>query len=131
MLGNLKLMCYSECVEVASLSEEICPVAEAAKLLGDKWTLIVLRDLAYGARRFKELEQSGEGISPSMLAARLRQLEEEGIVTRTSYNEIPPRVEYELTEKGRDALQVVEALRTYGTRWLIPSQSIIASSTLH
>lgn len=113
------------------MSEEQCPVAEAAKLLGDKWTLIILRDLADGARRFKELEQSGEGISPSMLAARLRQLEEEGIVTRTSYNEIPPRVEYALTEKGRDALQVVEALRTYGTRWLISPESKIVSPAPH
>ncbi|MBI2887081.1 MAG: helix-turn-helix transcriptional regulator [Chloroflexi bacterium] len=100
--------------------DEVCPVAEAAKLLGDKWTLIVLRDLAEGPRRFGELERSGEGISPSMLAARLRALEEEGLVTRTSYHEIPPRVEYALTEKGRDAEPVVEALRAYGTRWLLP-----------
>ncbi|MBI4497288.1 MAG: helix-turn-helix transcriptional regulator [Chloroflexi bacterium] len=102
------------------MSEAICPVAEAAKLLGDKWTLIVLRDLAEGPRRFKELERSGEGISPSILAARLRELEQQGIVTRASYHEIPPRVEYALTPKGRDALPVVEALRTYGTRWLVP-----------
>ena len=96
----------------------VCPVAEAAKLLGDKWTLIILRDLAGGTRRFKELEQSGEGISPSMLAARLRELEEQSMVTRTSYNEIPPRVEYCLTAKGRAALPVIDALREYGTRWL-------------
>ena len=101
------------------MKEEICPVAEAAKLLGDKWTLIILRDLADGPRRFKELEHSGEGISPSMLAARLRELEEKGLVTRTSFNEIPPRVEYELSQKGHDAQSVVDALRNYGTRWLL------------
>ncbi|HUX88576.1 MAG TPA: helix-turn-helix domain-containing protein [Chloroflexota bacterium] len=103
------------------MSEEVCPVAEAAKLLGDKWTLIILRNLANGPRRFKELEQSGEGVSPSVLAARLRELEERGMVIRTSYNEIPPRVEYRLDVKGLDALPVIEALRVYGSRWLIPS----------
>ncbi len=105
--------------------EEICPVAEAAKLLGDKWTLIVLRDLAGGCRRFSELERSGEGISPGMLAARLRTLEGEGMITRTSYNEIPPRVEYALTEKGQDALTVIEALRAYGTRWCVPQGATV------
>lgn len=102
------------------MRRDVCPVARAARLLGDKWTLIILRDLAGGTRRFKELEHSGEGISPSMLAARLRELEEGGLTSRVSYNEIPPRVEYTLTEKGRAALPVVDALREYGTRWLGP-----------
>lgn len=102
------------------MTDDVCPVAEAAKVLGDKWTLIILRDLAESCCRFKDLERMGEGISPSVLAARLRELEHRGIVTRTSYNEIPPRVEYALTEKGRDAIQVVEAFRAYGTRWLMP-----------
>jgi DNA-binding HxlR family transcriptional regulator len=96
----------------------MCPIAEAARLLGDKWTLIVLRDLAKGPCRFKSLEQSGEGISPSILTARLRDLEEKGMISRTSYNEIPPRVEYCLTAKGRDTLPVIEALGIYGRRWL-------------
>ncbi len=99
--------------------DEACPVAQAAMLLGDKWTLIVLRDLAPGPRRFTDLARSGEGISPSILSARLRDLEEQRIVTRTSYHETPHRVEYALTEKGRDALPVIEALRLYGTRWLV------------
>src|SRR5438105_2760757 len=104
---------------MASHSADICPIAEAAKLLGDKWTLIVLRDHAEVPRSFKDLERLGEGISPSVLASRLKELEEQRIVTRTSYNEIPPRVEYELTDKGRDALPVLEALRTYGERWCL------------
>lgn len=82
------------------MSDEVCPVAEAAKLLGDKWTLIILRDLAEGCRRFKELQQMGEGISPSILTARQHDLSNLGMVTRTTYNEIPPRVEYDLTPKG-------------------------------
>lgn len=103
------------------MTDEICPVAEAAKLIGDKWTLIILRDLAEATCRFKDLERFGEGISPSILAGRLHQLEAHGLITRTSYNEIPPRVEYALTDKGRDALPVVEALRVYGARWLVPN----------
>src|SRR5579862_8659370 len=87
--------------------EEICPVAEAARILGNKWTLIIMRDLADGSRRFKDLERTGEGVSPSVLTARLRELEQHGLLTRTSYNEIPPRVEYSLTEQGCDALRVV------------------------
>ncbi|MBI4212724.1 MAG: helix-turn-helix transcriptional regulator [Chloroflexi bacterium] len=102
-----------------------CPIAEAAKLLGDKWTLIVLRNLADGTSRFTELERCGEGVSPSVLSSRLRELEARGIIIRTSYNEIPPRVQYDLTDKGRDALQVVEALRIYGTKWLLPELAAV------
>ncbi len=101
------------------MSDEFCPVAEAAKLLGDKWLLMILRDLAAGPRRFKALEHTVTGISPSILAARLRDLEHEKIVTRTSFNEIPPRVEYALSEKGHDAITVIEALRAYGEKWLV------------
>jgi DNA-binding HxlR family transcriptional regulator len=97
--------------------DKTCPIAEAAKLLGDKWTLILLRDLARGSCRFKTLVESGEGISPSILTGRLRELEEQGVIRRKSYNEIPPRVEYSLTDKGKDVLPVIEALRVYGSRW--------------
>lgn len=129
LVQNTQILCYSGVEEVATVSEEVCPVAEAAKLLGDKWTLILLRDLAEGPRRFRALERSGEGISPSILAARLRELEEAGMVTRTSYHETPPRVEYGLTAKGRDAQQVVEALRAYGSRWLLPQEHLAEAST--
>ena len=101
------------------MNDPVCPMAAAARLLGDKWTLIVLRDLAQGSCRFKSLENSGEGISPSILTARLRELEEKGLISRRSFNEIPPRVEYTLTEKGRDVLPVIDALRTYGVRWCV------------
>ena len=101
------------------MSDPMCPMAAAARLLGDKWTLILLRDLARGSCRFKSLEQSGEGISPSILTARLRELEDKGLVSRRSFNEIPPRVEYTLTDKGRDVLPVIDALRSYGARWCI------------
>lgn len=109
-----------------------CGVAEAAKILGDKWTLLLLRDLAQGSRRFKDLERSVDGISPTMLAGRLRELERQGLLTRTTYNEIPPRVEYHLTDKGTEALPIVEALRAYGNRWLLsrpePSDAVLSST---
>ncbi len=106
------------------MGNAMCPVAEAAKLLGDKWTLILLRDLAAGSRRFKDLERSVETISPTMLAARLRELERQRLVTRLCFSEIPPRVEYTLTEKGAEALPIIAALRTYGARWLLPDTEV-------
>jgi DNA-binding HxlR family transcriptional regulator len=105
-----------------------CPLAAAAKVLGDKWTLIILRDLLEGPCRFTDLERSGEGISPSILSARLRDLERHGLVTRTSFRELPPRVEYSLTHKGKDAARVIDALRSYGERWLVDSLLLAAPS---
>jgi DNA-binding HxlR family transcriptional regulator len=78
----------------------------------------VIRDLAEGSSRFCELERSLEGISPRTLSLRLRALEEEGIVERHTFPEVPPRVEYALTEKGEALVPLVEDMRRYGTRWL-------------
>jgi DNA-binding HxlR family transcriptional regulator len=83
-----------------------------------KWTLLIIRDLAEGSSRFCELERSLEGISPRTLSLRLRALEEEGIVERHTFPEVPPRVEYALTQKGEALVPLVEDMRRYGTRWL-------------
>src|SRR6059036_2119148 len=83
-----------------------------------KWTLQVIRDLAEGRSRFCELERSLQGISPRTLSLRLRALEEEGIVERHTYPEVPPRVEYALTEKGLALLPIIDDMRSYGARWL-------------
>ena len=80
--------------------------------------MLVIRDLAEGRARFCELERSLEGISPRTLSLRLRALEEEGIVERQTYPEVPPRVEYALTEKGRALVPIVETMRVYGREWL-------------
>ncbi len=80
--------------------------------------MLVIRDLADGRSRFCELERSLRGISPRTLSLRLRALEEEGIVERQTYPEVPPRVEYALTEKGRALVPIVESMRTYGREWL-------------
>lgn len=95
----------------------VCPVARAARLLGDTWALLILRDLAEGVHRFSELEQS-TGISPRVLSGRLKDLERHGILTRQIFAAVPPRVEYQLTEKGEAALPLIEALRQYGDTWL-------------
>jgi len=79
----------------------------------------VIRDLAAGSSRFCELERSLEGISPRTLSLRLRALEDEGIVARHTYPEVPPRVEYALTEKGKALVPLIDDMRKYGTRWLL------------
>lgn len=95
-----------------------CPVCRTADIICGKWTLLVIRDLAEGDCRFCELERSLEGISPRTLSLRLRNLEDEGIVTRNTFPEVPPRVEYALTEKGRALVPLIDGMRTYGRRWL-------------
>ena len=99
-----------------------CPISRAARLLGDTWTLLIVHYLADGPRRFSELE-SVTGMSPRVLAGRLRELEGQHMLTRTQYPEIPPRVEYELTEKGRAAVPILHALRVYGAEFLNDSCS--------
>jgi DNA-binding HxlR family transcriptional regulator len=83
-----------------------------------KWTLLVIRDLAEGRSRFCELERSLQGISPRTLSLRLRALEEEGVVERQTFPEVPPRVEYALTTKGRALVPLIEDMRKYGREWL-------------
>jgi DNA-binding HxlR family transcriptional regulator len=99
-------------------TNETCPVCRTAEIVCGKWTLLVIRDLAEGRSRFCELERSLQGISPRTLSLRLRALEEEGIVRRRTYPEVPPRVEYALTEKGRALVPLIEDMRTYGREWL-------------
>jgi DNA-binding HxlR family transcriptional regulator len=99
-------------------SSASCPVCRTAEIVCGKWTLLVIRDLADGRSRFCELERSLAGISPRTLSLRLRALEEEGIVARQTYPEVPPRVEYGLTDKGRALVPLIEDMRTYGREWL-------------
>ncbi len=98
--------------------ESSCPVCRTAEIISGKWTLLVIRDLVDGPRRFCELERSLEGISPRTLSLRLRALEEQGIVERHTYPEVPPRVEYSLTEKGEALVPLIEDMRRYGREYL-------------
>ncbi len=96
----------------------ICPVARTAEIISGKWTLLIIRDLTTGTKRFSELERSLEGISPKTLSERLSALEREGILSRCAYAEVPPKVEYSLTEKGQALATLIETMRAYGNRWL-------------
>ena len=109
-------------------SNDICPVCRTAEIVCGKWTLLVIRDLAEGRSRFCELERSLAGISPRTLSLRLRALEEEGIVRRQTYPEVPPRVEYALTEKGRALLPLIEDMRSFGREWLLRGERTAAAA---
>ena len=95
-----------------------CPIERTATLIGDRWTPLIVRDLAPGCRRFSELQRSLSGISPKTLSDRLRRLEEAGVVSRACFAEMPPRVEYRLTDKGRALLGIIESMREFGMTWL-------------
>lgn len=99
--------------------EQTCPVCQTAEIISGKWTLLIIRDLAEGSRRFCELERSLEGISPRTLSLRLRSLEAEGVIQRRTYPEVPPRVEYCLTPKGRALVPMIDHMRRYGQQWLL------------
>ena len=104
-----------------------CAVAACAEIIGAKWTALLVHDLSEGPRRFTELEHSCAGISPRTLSERLRALEQEGIVLRRCYPESPPRVEYELTEKGEALLPIIDAMRRFGREWLVEEPLSAAS----
>jgi DNA-binding HxlR family transcriptional regulator len=97
-----------ECVD------ESCPVAQAVAVLDGKWTMLIIRDLLGGVRRFSDLRAKLPGISPKTLTDRLRELESDGVLTRTVYAEIPPRVEYQLTAAGEGLRPVIDALAAWG-----------------
>jgi DNA-binding HxlR family transcriptional regulator len=93
------------------------PDARALDLVGDKWTLLIIRDLAAGPRRFVELQRVLPGISTEQLRSRLNRMVADGLLTRQRYREVPPRVDYELTERSRELMPVVGALARWGYEW--------------
>lgn len=94
-----------------------CPVARTLDVIGERWTILILRDLAVGGpRKFQDFERSLGGISPNTLSARLKRLEDAGIVERRFYEQHPPRAEYLLTEKGNELRPVLRALLEWGKR---------------
>jgi DNA-binding HxlR family transcriptional regulator len=103
-------------------TKDNCPVCATAEVVCQKWTLLIVRDLAAGRSRFCELERSLAGISPRTLSLRLRALEEHGIIERQTYPEVPPRVEYTLTPMGRGLMPLVEDMRRFGREWLVDGE---------
>ena len=110
-------------VQPSSAHPETCPVLRTADIISGKWTLLILRDLSAGINRFSALERSLVGISPKTLSERLKALEKSAIITRKSFAEVPPRVEYTLTEMGWDLIPLIEHMREYGTKWLSDGRS--------
>ncbi|HLW90645.1 MAG TPA: helix-turn-helix domain-containing protein [Roseiarcus sp.] len=100
------------------LEENTCPVARALDLVGEKWSLLVLRDLfRKGPLRFQALQEGIEGVTPSVLSARLKSLEGNGVIEPRLYSAHPPRYEYRLTEKGKALGPVLKALHNWGERY--------------
>jgi DNA-binding HxlR family transcriptional regulator len=93
-----------------------CPVSSALDVFGDRWTLVVVRDLAAGKARFSELQAAPEKIPTNILADRLKQLEMVEVIERVVYQERPRRYEYRLTEKGRDLAPVLQAMADWGSK---------------
>ncbi|MDR1579051.1 MAG: helix-turn-helix transcriptional regulator [Synergistaceae bacterium] len=91
-----------------------CPVATTVDIIGSKWKLLILRDVLTGPKRFGELRKSLEGISQKVLTDSLRMMEQDGILTRTVYPEVPPRVEYSLSELGETMRPIIAAMEDWG-----------------
>lgn len=94
-----------------------CPVETTLMLIGDKWKVLILRDLLTGTKRFGELKKSAGNVSQKVLTAQLRDMEEKGLITRTVYAEVPPRVEYSLTELGQSLKPILDAMQAWGTEY--------------
>lgn len=92
-----------------------CPVATTVQLIGSKWKLLIMRNLFARPWRFNELRKDLEGISQKVLTDSLRSMEEDGIITRTVYPEVPPRVEYSLSELGESMRPIIKAMEQWGT----------------
>ena len=94
-----------------------CPVEATLTLISDKWKVLIIRDLLPGTKRFGELKKSIGSVSQKVLTSQLRQMEESGLLTRTVYPEVPPRVEYTLTELGQSLRPVLDALWNWGNNY--------------
>ena len=99
-----------------------CPVETTLTLIGDKWKVLILRDLLTGTKRFGELKKSGGNVSQKVLTAQLRAMEESGLLTRTVYAEVPPRVEYTLTELGESLKPILDAMLNWGEEYKAQNQ---------
>lgn len=93
-----------------------CPVAKTLEIVGDRWTLLVVRDLLGGTRRFQDLQTGLPGLAPNILSDRLKLMEKHGLVARRLYSDHPPRAEYALTAKGQELGVVIGALAAWGSR---------------
>jgi DNA-binding HxlR family transcriptional regulator len=110
---------------------QACPVAKSLEVVGERWTLLLVRDLLGGPRKFQDFQASLPGIAPALLSERLKLMEEHELVTRRFYSEHPPRAAYSLTDKGRDLGVVIGALATWGSRHVHPHSAIVHADCGH
>lgn len=94
-----------------------CPLETTLRLIGNRWKVLIIRDLMGGTRRFGELKKSVGEITQKVLTSNLREMEADGLVTRTAYAEMPPRVEYSLTEAGRSLRPIIDAMTLWGEEY--------------
>ncbi len=104
---------------------QTCPVARSLEFLGERWTLLIVRDLIGGAKKFQDLQESLTGVAPAVLSERLKLLEAHGVISRSFYSEHPPRAEYALTEIGFELRPVVGALAIWGSRHLRTPSTLV------
>ena len=95
-----------------------CPIASSLDIIGDKWTMVLIRDLAIGASRYSDFLASPEGIPTNILAARLKNMEQQGIILKEAYQANPDRYAYRLTEKGNALRPIMRALKDWGMEWI-------------
>jgi len=110
---------------------QACPVAKSLELVGDRWTLLLVRDMLRGPRRFQDFQQSLPGIPPNILSDRLKLMETHALVTRRLYSDHPPRAEYALTDKGRELGVVVGALAAWGSRHVHRQTALVHAECGH
>ena len=110
---------------------QACPVAKSLELVGDRWTLLLVRDMLRGPRRFQDFQQSLPGIPPNILSDRLKLMETHALVTRRLYSDHPPRAEYALTDKGRELGVVVGALAAWGSRHVHRQTALVQAECGH
>ena len=104
-------------------TQEGCPIAGTLDIIGDRWTILILRDLTLGrSGKFKDLQASLRGISPNLLASRLKRLEAAGVLERSFYSQHPPRAAYQLTEKGEGLRDVVREMARWGAKYQLDDQ---------
>lgn len=108
-----------------------CPVEAALAVIGGKWKALIIWQLKEGRLRFTQLEDRLPMVSPRMMTKQLRELEEDGVVLRTMYPEVPPRVEYSLTELGRTVVPVLEALCAWGSEYLVQNGDSVQPGKCH
>lgn len=100
-----------------------CPVETTLKLIGNRWKVLIIRDLLEGTKRFGELKKSVGGITQKVLTSNLRDMEESGLLTRKVYAEVPPKVEYTLTETGYSLASIIDVMYTWGVEYKIKNQN--------